>query len=351
MRCLVLSTYDAESHRRWHQGLTQRIDAQWELIALPPRYWSWRSGGNALSFLSDHRKVLEEPWDVVIATSITDVATLRGLCPSLNAAKVIVYWHENQFAYPGKPDARLLMKEVYTLLAADVNVFNSAFNRQSLGDGIAAFFEKMPERVNPELFAQKLSESFIIPVGIDDSWFQEAHMSRDPTRILWNHRWEWDKAPEVFFDALRELRARGVGFRLSVHGQQFRHHPDVFDTAQKDFIDVIDGWGYVDRSTYVHNVRAAGIVVSSAIHEFQGLALLEGLAAGLRPVVPDRLAYPEYVRPEHRYRGPNEVLALADALQDALTQPDFSPYTLEAFKWTSVVADWQTLLGVSDTRG
>lgn len=347
MRILVLSSYDAESHKRWHLGLCKHIHADWKLLALPPRYWSWRSGANALSFLSDHHDILSQSWDVVIATSVTDVTTLRGLCPSLNAARIIVYWHENQFAYPGTPDARLLMKEVYTLMAADINVFNSNFNRQSLIQGMSAFFEKMPERIPMEIFVQKLSESQVIPVGIDDSWFQPSTATRDHTRILWNHRWEWDKAPGVFFDALRELRRRDVDFRLCVHGQQFRNHPDVFDKGRTDFATCTDGWGYVDRETYTHNVRAAGIVVSSAIHEFQGLALLEGLAAGLRPVVPDRLAYPEYIRLEHRYSGPDEVMSLADALQIAVTQTDFEPYQLDDFRWSAVAARWRTLLDVS----
>ena len=54
--------------------------------------------------------------------------------------------------------------------------------------------------------------------------------------ILWNHRWEYDKNPALFFDALSQLT---VDFNLSVIGESFRNTPPLFDDAKEQFKDQI----------------------------------------------------------------------------------------------------------------
>jgi hypothetical protein len=41
--------------------------------------------------------------------------------------------------------------------------------------------------------------------------------------------------------------------------------------------------------------------MSTAIHDFQGLAVLQAAAAGCTPLVPDRLCYPQWFEPMFRY--------------------------------------------------
>ena len=55
------------------------------------------------------------------------------------------------------------------------------------------------------------------------------------------------------------------------------------------------------RSEYQAWLRSADLVLSTAEHEFQGLAVLEALAAGCLPVLPNRLVYPEFVPPSGLY--------------------------------------------------
>ncbi len=70
-------------------------------------------------------------------------------------------------------------------------------------------------------------------------------------RIVWAARWEHDKNPTLFFDALRILKKRNIEFRISVIGEQFRKIPDVFNSARQEFSDYIDRWGYQEeRSDY-----------------------------------------------------------------------------------------------------
>src|SRR5690606_25287589 len=60
-------------------------------------------------------------------------------------------------------------------------------------------------------------------------------------------------------------------------------------------------------------------VLSTAIHDFQGLAILEGAALGCRPVVPDRLAYQEIFADDHRYESTENIIREAQACADHIT--------------------------------
>ena len=77
-------------------------------------------------------------------------------------------------------------------------------------------------------------------------------------------------------------------------GEQFRQSPDVFKSARQEFSECIDRWGYQQkRRDYENALLEADIFVSTADHEFFGISVLEGAAAGAFPLVPEKLAYPE----------------------------------------------------------
>ena len=72
----------------------------WRSLTLPPRHFAWRVRGNPLYWGLEERTVLESDYDALVATSMVDLCTLRGLVPALTRLPTLLYFHENQFAYP-----------------------------------------------------------------------------------------------------------------------------------------------------------------------------------------------------------------------------------------------------------
>ena len=80
MRILLLSAYDAVSHRQWREGLVAALpEHNWTVLALPPRHFRWRIRGNSLSWGVGERSILKQSFDCLVATSMVDLASLKGL--------------------------------------------------------------------------------------------------------------------------------------------------------------------------------------------------------------------------------------------------------------------------------
>lgn len=306
MKVLLLSGYDAVSHRHWRTLLVESLpEYDWTVVALPDRHFYWRSRGNGLSFAFSHRQELSARYDLIVATSMVDLCSVRGFVPSLGQVPALVYFHENQFAYPTrKPTNNLVnaqLTSVYTALAADRLLFNSDYNRVTFFRGAQSLLNMMPDGVEKDLLlpVEKRSSVLAVPIRAIDQELPAAEremISEDnPVQIVWNHRWEYDKQPDVFFDAMVRLKKTGVDFHLHVMGQSFRQVPECFAAARVELADHIVTWGHQSEERYHQVLRSAHVVVSTALHDFQGLSVLEAIYRGCVPVAPDRVAYPEYV--------------------------------------------------------
>jgi glycosyltransferase involved in cell wall biosynthesis len=366
MRILCLSAYDAASHRRWHEGLVKHLgDHEFTVLSLPPRHFRWRIRGNSIFWARERRDVLEQDWDTVIATSMVDLSALRGFVPKLADALNVVYFHENQFAYPvsehQRDDGGPAVVNLYAALCADRVAFNSRYNRDSFIDGARDFLNGMPDFVPADVPRDLGERSRVVPVPLASSCFSDPELATPnmestdtPLSIVWNHRWEYDKAPRRFFRALEQVSKRGLDFELHVLGQRFRTHPAIFDRAKDSLAEHIATFGYVDDvQAYRDIVRRADLVVSTALHEFQGLAMLEAIAMGCRPLAPDRLAYPEYVPEMWRYASyPDDegrevgILAerIAELCEDAHSMRKSAPVDVSGYSWQVLTEAYRQLL-------
>ena len=309
-KILLLSAYDAISHQYWRKGLVAAFpEYDWTVLTLPPRHFSWRIRGNSLTWAISEDEIFKQSFDLIIATSMTDLSALKGMRPSLAVVPTLLYFHENQFVYPesGMEHRSIEPKitSIYAAISADHLAFNSDYNRETFLQGSQALLNRMPDHVPTGIDALLMRKSSTLPVPLNDSLFQgEEQEKNSQFTILWNHRWEYDKAPERFFAALSILKERDISFSVNVVGQRFRNAPTVFDQMKEELADHIGVWGYIEnRSEYMATVRQSHVVVSTAFHDFQGLGVLEATAAGCIPCVPDRLAYREYIPEQFRFES------------------------------------------------
>ncbi len=333
MKVLLLSAYAAQSHAHWERSLRAMFGQwQWQVLSLPPRHFSWRVRGNPLYWSLAERGQLERDYDLLIATSMVDLATLRGLVPALARLPTLLYFHENQFDYPQQSiqpsllEARMV--SLYSSLAADCLAFNSAYNRDTFLAGVDALLRKLPDRVPQGVAGLLADKARVLPVPIDPvtgdavvaHWPGTAGIyPQRPLRLLWSGRFEHDKGGETLWHTLGELERAGLRYELALTGQQFRRSPAVFGRIEAEFAHRLVHFGYLPSATdYRALLRGADVVLSTAQHEFQGLAVLEAVAAGCLPAVPDRQAYPEIYPARFRYTSSPDDPAREGAAAAAL---------------------------------
>ncbi|GAB3478289.1 tRNA-queuosine alpha-mannosyltransferase domain-containing protein [Marinomonas epiphytica] len=301
MRILLLSAYEAKSHQYWAQSLITGLDEfEWTYLALPARHFAWRVGGNALSFAfsPEYQSALQGSYDLVIATSMTDCVGLKALCPQLQRIPWMLYFHENQFAYPENHQQQGLveiqMKSLYSAFAADYCLFNSDFNRQSFLQGAKKLLDKLPD-FSESAWVNKIAErSQVLPVPIDVPAVK-ATPKNTPLSLVWAARWEHDKGPKQLLTLLEVLEEQQLDYRISILGEAFRQVPETFTFIKQRFANRIQHMGYLpSREAYLTQLAQADVVISTALHEFQGVSVLEAVALGCTPLLPDRQVYSEW---------------------------------------------------------
>lgn len=355
-RILALSAYATGSHRLWLEKLTGALSAfDWTCRELPARHFNWRIRGNPLSWWRE--TALSSDYDCILATSMVDLATLLGLNPALARTRSLLYFHENQFAYPlsatGTRWLEPLMVQLYGAMAASVLVFNTEWNRSSFFEGVQSLLSRFPDAVPAGLVARLAEKSRILAVPVDPSPDVPTTGTRHwgEPHIIWNHRWEYDKGPDRLRAFVGRLLDRRQPFRLSVVGQGFRKAAGDFEEIKRMAAPHLVQWGFLPREQYQALLADADLVLSTAIHDFQGLSVMEAMAAGCLPWVPDALAYPEYVPAEYRYErfpdGQDEGRVAADALIARLPRWQLRPpasLDLQDYGSAALIPEYRRLL-------
>src|SRR5690606_4624740 len=105
-----------------------------------------------------------------------------------------------------------------------------------------------------------------------------------------------DKNPADFFTVLYSLSAKGVAFQLIVVGEKSETYPTVFDEAKKKLSKHILHWGYVStKAAYLSLLLKSDVLPVTSCQDFFGISVVEAVAAGVTPVLPNRLAFPEII--------------------------------------------------------
>ena len=329
---MLVEPFFGGSHRQFIDLLVERLlapsGANLTLATLPAKKWHWSMRTAALS-LSERLPVLPaggtpDAAATLFASSYTNLPELLALRPDLAHARKVLYFHENQLTYPtqlAEPrerDFQFGWIQVMSSLLADVVAFNSAFNMHSFLGAIDGFMRRIPD---PEQRVLGLAERIrpkcrvlYFPLTLCPRLPPQGDTA-DPARrlqIVWNHRWEYDKCPEQFLDCLQRLEAGGGDFGVVMLGAAPSADPPAFFESHRQRLSAagrLDWWGFAeDREQYLQLLRGADVAVSTAAHEFFGVAMLEAAFCGCYPLVPDSLVYPEIFAAEHRWKDPSDLV-------------------------------------------
>ncbi|MBN2533365.1 MAG: DUF3524 domain-containing protein [Spirochaetales bacterium] len=352
MKFIFLEPFYGGSHKDFTQGLIRYSRHSIDLFTMPARFWKWRMRGAALYF---HKKIPSlSGYDGIIVTDLMSLADFKALYKE-KFPPVLVYFHENQFSYPLFPgevmDYQYSFTNITTALSADRVLFNSRAHYEAFFSHLPAFLNMMPEYHCLWAVSRIKEKTGILYPGCHFP-YQKTNLIKDtpsPPAIIWNHRWEHDKNPDMFFHALGILKKK-VKFNLLLLGEQTRTIPDVFASAKKLYGRVILQYGYVDsREKYYDWLKKGSVVVSTARQENFGIAVVEAIRFGNIPLVPNRLSYPEIIPSKyHNSLLYNDEEELIDKLEYFITHAHSAEELRNSLAESMAVFSWEHMIGRYD---
>jgi glycosyltransferase involved in cell wall biosynthesis len=370
MNITLIEPYFTGSHAAWATEYAQYSGHTIDILSLSGHYWKWRMHGGAVTLAGKFLKSDAVP-DLLLVTDMLDLTTFLALTRQRTAhLPVAIYFHENQICYPWSPKDRDIAHKrdqhygfinYCSALAADTVVFNSWYHQEAFLDELAPFLKQFPDPNELETVATIRSKSCVLPLGFDFQKFdrperqqqRQEFTGRVPV-ILWNHRWEFDKNPDEFFQALFVLDEQGLNFRVAILGESFRNNYPIFGEAREKLGNKIVHYGYAeDFAHYAQWLHLADIVPVTSYQEFFGVSLVEALYCGCYPLLPRRLTYPELIPyktyPELFYTNFKELVEkLGGALRaiDSIRRQSFR-HCIEQYSWQHMAPKYDKVFGGS----
>ncbi len=356
MKILFLEPFYGGSHKDVALGFKSHSSHQVTLITLPDSRWKWRMRGAAFYF-ADHIENISD-YDVIFATDMMNIADFKALLGK-DLPPIVMYFHENQLSYPLAPgqkqDSYLGFINITSAVVSDKVLFNSQFHFNEFITAAKSLIKQMPDPKPLWMIEQIKMKTQVVYPGcrFGTGSCEVKKKEKTPPMIIWNHRWEYDKNPEFFFDALQCIKEKNIVFDLVILGERPDAYPKVFDDAQKVFKDQIRVFGYVkSHKEYLSWLKKGSIVVSTAIQENFGISVVEAVRQGCFPLLPNRLSYPEIMPDKlHLHILYHSKKELVKKLEHALLNPEkyidmaeILSNEMEKFSWESCVHQYDNLL-------
>lgn len=282
--------------------------------------------GAALYFVRQIRNLSD--YDLILASDMMNLTDFMALAGK-KIPPVVLYFHENQLSYPLSPrqksDRHLELTNIISAVAARRVLFNSRFHLTAFLRAAKHLVRQMPDtRPGWVLDAIQKKAQVVYP----GCWFDKTEPmvfseKISPPLVVWNHRWDFDKKPEIFFDALTRIQKKEIDFSLALLGEAPGKYPSIFDTAKEQFKTELVAFGFEPlHSRYLSWLQKGTVVVSCAIQENFGISVVEAIRKGCFPLLPDRLSYPEII-PDHLHGHTlyKSKKSFAEKLEHALLNP------------------------------
>ena len=341
MKILYIEPYYGDSHKQWIESYKKYSENEIEILKLPGNKWKWRMHGGAITLAKEFIDNKKE-YDLILCSDFLNLPVFKAFAQKpLGDTPIAMYFHENQITYPWPdhdPDRQLGRDLHYhyinqtSAIIADWCFFNSNYNRDSFIDGVEKYLKKMPDHQNLFTLNTIKDKSSVLHLGCELSRFKEYQTDEKSSvpNILWNHRWEYDKNPNLFFEILYKLKEKNVDFNLIVLGESFSKYPEVFDEAKEKLKENIVHFGYCSSfEDYAKWIWKSDIIPVTSNQDFFGISVVEAVYCNTYPILPNRLAYPEIFDFKHNpdifYEDEGELLnKLSYAIKKVAELKDFS---------------------------
>ena len=160
---------------------------------------------------------------------------------------------------------------------------------------------------NPFSSSDILRECDVVP---------ESIYSREKV-IVFSHRWDKEKRPDVAIDILNGLYAVRQDFKVVLTSGRIKQAMPELESGTAKFPYRVR-WG-LSKKDYYQQLAKSRIVFSTAEAENFGYCVTEAMVLGCTPVLPNRLSYPEIVdNMEYLYNTTTEAITM---LSRCLDQP------------------------------
>jgi glycosyltransferase involved in cell wall biosynthesis len=355
-RGLFVEPFYGGSHRAFLEGLVKHSSHEIEVLSLPEGEWRrrMRMGAQELAGMSE---TVEGEFDFLVVSDMLDLPVFLALTrPRFAATPVLAYFHENQFTYPRirgtKFNSWFGQINYLTALAADRVAFNSEFHRQDFLRALRTLDTQPNNWLATDAIAEIEAKSGVLPVGVELAWLDEfgpRGEHRTPM-LLWNHRWEFDKAPEMFERGLTQLADEGLPFEVIIAGEPGDNPSAAMHRLRGAIGGRVRHFGYAEsRGAYGRLLWQSDIAVSTTRHEFFGVGMVEAMYAGCIPCAPNRYNYPALV-PEalhERCLFENEqefVTKLRELIATPLNQREAVRTAAARYAWANVIGQWDESL-------
>ena len=356
MRIALIEAFFTGSHQRWAEELQEFSSHKIDIYALKGNYWKWRMHGGAISLANQFLEKAED-YDLILATDMMDLALFKSLISVKHKdTPIALYFHENQLCYPWSETDRDVQKNrdshyafinFSSALVADKVFFNSYFHKDSFLGALTNFLKGFPDYNELDSIKKIEEKSEVLYLGMDLKKFDKykAEQNKKPL-ILWNHRWEYDKNPTDFFNALYSLQEKNMDFEVVVLGENFRKIPEEFEVAKRKLKYKIIFMGYAENfKDYATWLWKANILPVTSNQDFFGGSVVEAIYCNCYPILPSRLAYPEHL-PNQEEKFYNSFKELTQKLENAIL--DFKE--LKSVSSFVKKYDWEAIVGEYDKK-
>lgn len=171
---LLLEAFYDGSHRFLIDLLDRALTPRSTLLTLPGSKWPWRARCSALILSGLIPPSENHAFKYLFTSSVVNLSELISLRRDLRALKTIVYFHENDLAYPKQNeqqeqrDFQFGYNQILTALVADVCLFNSFYNLNTFLDKLGPFLNRIPSpKANTQHIRQTIeskSQVFYYPL-------------------------------------------------------------------------------------------------------------------------------------------------------------------------------------------